>query len=33
MAPPEWPGKVLSYLARVSGAQPGCYGLPESLSI
>lgn len=32
-APHEWPGKVLTYLAGASGAQPGCYGLPESLSI
>ena len=33
MAPLEWPGKVLSNLVRASGAQPGCYWLPESLSI
>lgn len=32
-APHEWPGKVLTYLAGASGAQPGCYGLPETLSI
>lgn len=33
MAPLEWPGKVLSNSVRASGVQPGCYWLPESLSI
>lgn len=33
VVPLEWPGKVLSYSVRASGAQPGCLGLPESLSI